>query len=296
MPIPTPNKDETKKDFIARCMSDEVMVSEYPDEKQRMAICSTQHAKETKSKHREVERMIIKRGVDMKVDSNKIGGYAARFNELSENLGGYQEIIRPSAFKKTLGENADVRCLIDHESRYVLGRTEAGTLRLWTDANGLRFECDMPDTSYAKDLQASIGRGDINQCSFGFSISKGGDKWNSTNTLREVLECRLFDVSVVTYPAYPQTSVSLRSWFTNRGIDYDKIMNLIYFDVKKDSLDEETRELITKVISEFKEFLPETIDQTEKDKIVVKEPENIDIVGIAARKARTLYEVLKLRS
>lgn len=142
----------------------------------------------------------------------KIVGYAAVFNEWSEPLGGggFREIIRPGAFSKSI-KTADVRALWNHDPNYVLGRTKSGTLKLTEDEKGLAIEITPPNTTWAKDLLESIRRGDVDQMSFGFRTVK--DRWSSENgqTIRELLEVELFDVSPVTFPAYPQTSVTVRS-------------------------------------------------------------------------------------
>jgi hypothetical protein len=140
--------------------------------------------------------------------SGGISGYAAVFNQLSEDLGGFREKILPGAFSRCLGSNPDVRCLFNHNSDALLGRTKAGTLRLSEDRTGLYFDCDLPDTQAGRDVRASIKRGDITQCSFGFTVQ--GQNWLENGTVRELTDVDLFDVSPVTYAAYPQTSVSAR--------------------------------------------------------------------------------------
>lgn len=154
-----------------------------------------------------------------------VEGHAAVFNRYSENLGGFVEQVAPTAFRKTVNE-ADVRALIDHDSRLILGRSASGTLRLSTDQVGLAYQVDMPDTSYARDLLVSMDRGDLNQSSFGFRVID--DEWGFTDqgfplrTLREV-SLHNGDVSVVTYPAYPQTdaNLALRSLATAKNLDID---------------------------------------------------------------------------
>ena len=143
-------------------------------------------------------------------DDEKIVGYAAVFNSFSQPIFGFRETIKPGAFKKTIRES-DVRALINHDPNYVLGRTSSRTLRLSEDEKGLRYIVTPPDTTFARDLVVSIKRGDITQSSFGFSVVK--DHWTgeSPNMTRELLEVKLFDVSSVTYPAYLQTEVSVRS-------------------------------------------------------------------------------------
>jgi HK97 family phage prohead protease len=140
----------------------------------------------------------------------KIAGHAAKFDVLSEDLGGFRERIAPGAFAQTI-KNGDVRALFNHDSNIVLGRNKAGTLRLSEDTAGLAFEVDVPQTQLVRDMVlAPIERGDVSQCSFGFFTLQ--DKWAKLDGewVRTLLEVELFDVSPVTYPAYPQTDVAVR--------------------------------------------------------------------------------------
>lgn len=146
-----------------------------------------------------------------------ITGYAAVFNSLSEDLGGFREMIAPGCFTRAIKE-CDVRALWNHNSDCVLGRTKSGTLRLSEDAHGLRIDCDPPDTQWARDLMASIERGDIDQMSFGFCVRQypdgsRGASWSVVDgeDIRTLLDVELYDVSPVTFPAYPDTTVGLRS-------------------------------------------------------------------------------------
>jgi len=143
----------------------------------------------------------------------KIVGHAAVFNKISEKLGWFREIILPGAFDDVL-EN-DVRALFNHDSNIVLGRTKSKTLQLRVDENGLYYEIELPDTQAARDLMISIERGDISQSSFGFSIASNGDEWKQDeekNDLRYIKKVkRLYDISPVTFPAYPDTDAAKRS-------------------------------------------------------------------------------------
>jgi len=138
-----------------------------------------------------------------------IRGYAAVFNELSVDLGGFRERIAPGAFARSVGDG-DVRALWDHDSKFVLGRTRAGTLALAEDERGLAVEIRPPDAGWTGDLLTSMRRGDVDQMSFGFFVRR--DKWLTEDglTVRVLEDVDLFDVSVVTYPAYPQTSAEAR--------------------------------------------------------------------------------------
>lgn len=162
------------------------------------------------------ERRFCKKAQVRVSASGVITGYAAVFNLLSEDLGGFRELILPGAFSQCLLGNPDVRALFNHDSNLLLGRTVAGTLRLSEDRAGLYFECDLPDTQAGRDVRASIKRGDLRECSFGFTVN--GQNWREekgtdgkTQTIRELTEVDVFDVSPVTYAAYPQTSVSARA-------------------------------------------------------------------------------------
>ena len=146
------------------------------------------------------------------VDDEKmiVEGYALRFNTLSNDLGGFVETISPEALKEA--DLSDVRCLIDHDSSKVLGRTTSETLELKVDDEGLYFRTQLPNTTYAKDLYENIRLGNINQCSFGFILDENGDEFEKREdglfkrTLRKIKS--LFDVSIVTYPAYNDTQVA----------------------------------------------------------------------------------------
>lgn len=139
-----------------------------------------------------------------------IYGYAAVFNELSEDLGGFREIIRPGAFERTL-KTADVRALLNHDSNYVLGRNRAGTLEVSEDERGLPVAITPPDTQWARDLVTSVKRGDVNQMSFQFMVKSEDWSQDERGVVRELRDVDLYDVSIVTYPAYPQTTAEVRS-------------------------------------------------------------------------------------
>lgn len=143
-------------------------------------------------------------------EKNILMGSAAVFNRKSEKLGWYIERIEPGAFDGILGD--DVRALFNHDPNFILGRNKSGTLRLSIDEDGLQYEIDLPDTQVARDLAVSIARGDVSQSSFAFQVGK--DRWEmeGSDEIRVIEKInRLYDVSPVTYPAYPDTNVAKRS-------------------------------------------------------------------------------------
>lgn len=143
--------------------------------------------------------------------AKSIKGHAAVFNRDSTEMYGFTERVAPGAFTRAIQED-DVRGLFNHNPDYVLGRKASKTLRLAEDVVGLGFEIDLPDTQCARDLAVSIERRDITGCSFSFTTR--ADQWvyNDDGTaMRTLLDLRLYDVGPVTFPAYPDTDVAVRS-------------------------------------------------------------------------------------
>jgi HK97 family phage prohead protease len=164
----------------------------------------------------EIERRFVP-ATEMRIakeaDVRKLVGHASVFNSASQDLGGFTEIIAPGAFKEAI-PRSDIRSLFNHNPDYVLGRMKAGTLSVSEDKIGLYSETTPPDTNFARDLLVSIDRGDIDQMSFAFSVAKNGDEWVFTDETctRTIFKFeQLYDVSPVTYPAYTDTSVAVRS-------------------------------------------------------------------------------------
>ena len=144
----------------------------------------------------------------------KITGHAAVFDKWSEDMYGFREKVAKGAFTRTIKDGDDVRALWNHDPNFVLGRTKSGTLRLSEDKVGLAIEIDAPTTQTIRDLVLEpMRRGDVDQMSFGFSVveenwKEGKDKEPDERTLIEV---DLYDVSPVTYPAYADTDVAVRT-------------------------------------------------------------------------------------
>jgi HK97 family phage prohead protease len=173
-----------------------------------------------------IERRFTEGAVELRSEGEgkpiKARGYAAMFGKRSANLGteSYQffEIIEPGAFDDVLKD--DVRALFNHDANLILARSKggSGTLTIGSDSVGLWYEFELPDTQAGRDLGVSLKRGDVDQSSFAFSLLSEGQKWETktegertiaTRTIKKV--ARLYDVSPVTYPAYPDTTVAMRS-------------------------------------------------------------------------------------
>lgn len=161
---------------------------------------------------------------DLRVEARGVArvirGYAIVFDRLSENLGGFREIIKPEAVDRTLNDGIDLRALVDHESTKLIGRISAGTLRVEKDGHGLRVEIDPPETTFGHDIVESIRRRDTTGMSFSFREvpDSGGWDFKTDPPTRIVEDMLVREVSVVTFPAYPSTEVALRSLEARRQI------------------------------------------------------------------------------
>lgn len=146
-------------------------------------------------------------------DKPVLVGHAAVFDTLSLEMWGMREQIAPGAFTESLGKD-DIRALWNHDAGAVLGRQQAGTLALSEDKTGLAVRIDVPDTQIGRDAVTSIERGDVSQMSFGFRVLE--DSWttddDSDMLIRTVEKVQLFEVSPVTFPAYPATDIDVRDF------------------------------------------------------------------------------------
>lgn len=182
----------------------------------------------------DVERRHLAQPVELRAVAGGPGllaGYAAKYMRYSQNLGGFVEQIAPGAFAKSLGDKVPVIARYNHDDNYLLGTTEAGTLRLLSDEVGLPYEVDLPDTSAGRDVSALAKRGDLRYSSFAFHTLE--DEWSVTEQgfpLRTLLNVQLVDVAPVNSPAYLDTSTGLRSLAVRIDVDPD--------DVNRVSLDE----------------------------------------------------------
>jgi len=151
-----------------------------------------------------------KEKLEFRDDAREISGYAILYNSKSKDLGGFVEIIDKRAFDSVNFD--DVYLFYQHNSNDVLGNTGAETLSLRNTEQGIYFKASLPDTSLGRDTYSLVKRGDLKGMSFGFSASE--DKWNLKEepAIRTVTKVeKLYEISVVTYPAYNDTKVSARA-------------------------------------------------------------------------------------
>lgn len=155
----------------------------------------------------------------------RIGGYAAMFNRMSQNLGGFVEVVRSTFFNKSRGDGwPDVMCRYNHDDNMLLGTTGAGTLRLAIDDTGLVYDVTPPNSR--ADVVELVGRGDVRKSSFAFRLPAEGDQWGLSDQgypLRELVTGQLVDTAPVNAPAYLDTSAGLRSLAAHVGADPEEV-------------------------------------------------------------------------
>jgi hypothetical protein len=219
MPMPTPKSDETKDEFIKRCMTDEVMLGEFPDEKQRYAVCLSQYQKGGEKKLAVVTREIRMAEIRALEPENEnemiVEGRAIVYDKptLMYEIDGrkYYEVIVKGAL-----DGADLRDVpfkYNHsDSVMVMARTRNKTLELIPDDEGLLIRAKLANTTAGRDLYELIKRGDIDKMSFAFTVAE--EAYDKETRTRKILRFkRIWDVSAVDTPAYPDTYIAARAYF-----------------------------------------------------------------------------------
>lgn len=223
MPLPEPQDDETEDEWMDRCMANDTMNEEYPDDSQRYAVCADMwENKDDDSGDNAMSDKLERRHagfdqLELREEGEGPGtleGHAAVFNEdtfIDDLLGGFNERIEPGAFADVLGD--DIRGLFNHNPDHLLGRTEAGTLELKEDDTGLWMQLELPDTPIGRQVATSVKRGDITGQSFSFMVAE--QSWHENDNedepdLRVIHKySRVDDVGPVTFPAYEATDIDV---------------------------------------------------------------------------------------
>jgi hypothetical protein len=165
----------------------------------------------------EIERRFQKRSRSATETNGKyVSGYAATFNNVAD-IGLWLEVIRPGAFKRAISQKQDVKCLVNHDPSQIIGRTKNNTLALTEDSKGLKFRCGpVPNTRVGQDLLTLLSNQTLSECSYAFLVPPGGDRWSivpdgngKRRDMRTLIDVDLADVSVVTYPACPNTQADI---------------------------------------------------------------------------------------
>jgi HK97 family phage prohead protease len=191
-------------------------------------------------------------------DGMTFTGYASVFNSPSQDLGGFIEYVAPGAFKRSLQSRNEVKLLWNHDSGEPLASLRGGTMQLVEDDRGLKVTAQLPNTTRGRDIAELLRTKVIDSMSFGFNVIK--DTWSRDGQTRTLDSVRLFEVSIVSFPAYEATTAQVRSQPT---INPDQLADALLKLESGEELDEENANLITEVVNKLKatpEATEEVID------------------------------------
>ena len=207
-------------------------------------------------------------------------GYAAKFDQPSENLGGFVEYVERGAFSRSLKSRNDVMLLWNHDAGEPLASTRSGTMKLTEDEVGLRVEARLPQTTRGKDLAILLRDGIVGKMSFGFNVIK--DAWNSEGTERRLKSVRLFEVSAVVWPAYTSTSASVRGLdkvAQRAAVDADELADVMLKIEEGSDLTPDQAELMKSVVDRLAPAPAETVSEpTPEPSLLAVKQKQLDLL------------------
>jgi uncharacterized protein len=180
-------------------------------------------------------------------DGMTFTGYASVFNSPSEDLGGFIEYVAPGAFKRSLQSRNEVKLLWNHDSGEPLASLRGGTMQLVEDERGLKVTAQLPNTTRGRDVAELLRTKVIDSMSFGFNVIK--DTWSRDGQTRTLESVRLFEVSVVSFPAYGATTATVRS---APSINPDELADALLKLESGEELDTKSADLISDVVNKLK--------------------------------------------
>jgi HK97 family phage prohead protease len=199
------------------------------------------------SKEPEVRTNSVDFEIRAEEDGMTFSGYASVFNSPSEDLGGFIEYVAPGAFKRSLQSRNEVKLLWNHDSGEPLASLRGGTMQLVEDEVGLRVTAKLPNTTRGRDIAELLRTKVIDSMSFGFNVIR--DSWSRDGQTRTLESVRLFEASIVAFPAYSSTSATVRSKPT---INADELADALLKLESGEELDEANASLITDVVNKLK--------------------------------------------
>jgi HK97 family phage prohead protease len=180
-------------------------------------------------------------------DGMTFTGYASVFNSPSEDLGGFIEYVAPGAFKRSLQSRNEVKLLWNHDAGEPLASLRGGTMQLVEDEIGLKVTAQLPNTTRGRDVAELLRTKVIDSMSFGFNVIR--DSWSRDGQTRTLESVRLFETSIVSFPAYSSTTATVRSQPT---INPDQLADALLRLESGEELDEANATLITEVVNKLK--------------------------------------------
>lgn len=212
-------------------------------------------------------------------DGMTFEGYAAVFNSDSEPLP-FTERVAPGAFRRTLRERSDIKLLWNHDVGEILGSTRSGSLKLWEDGKGLRVQAQLPDTQRGRDTAELLRSGMVDSMSFGFTVPEGGAEWSEDGRVRTLKSVRLFEVSIVAFPAYSATAGTatvrgLAKLAQRASVDVDALADALMKLDNGEQITDDERQIIDTVLDELAPK-PEATVEPEADEADAEQPAEDD--------------------
>ena len=249
---PVERMQELAKSLIARMSTEETMNKENKWLDVARAIQLKIDGPQPESKEPEVRTNSVDFEVRAEGDGMTFTGYASVFNSPSEDLGGFVEYVAPGAFKRSLQSRNEVKLLWNHDAGEPLASLRGGTMQLVEDNRGLKVTAQLPNTTRGRDIAELLRTKVIDSMSFGFNVIR--DSWSSDGKTRTLESVRLFEASIVSFPAYSQTTATVRSKPT---INPDELADALLKLESGEELDSKSADLITDVVAKLK-AQPET--------------------------------------
>jgi HK97 family phage prohead protease len=249
---PSKRAAQRTKDYadsvVARIRAEETNSMDNKDKWLKVARAIALKIDGPQTKEPEVRTNSVDFEVRAEGDGMTFTGYASVFNSPSEDLGGFIEYVAPGAFKRSLQSRNEVKLLWNHDSGEPLASLRGGTMQLVEDNRGLKVTATLPQTSRGRDVAELLRAKIIDSMSFGFNVIK--DSWASDGKTRTLESVRLFEVSIVSFPAYEATTAQVRSG--NQTINPDQLADALLKLESGEELDEANANLITDVVNKLK--------------------------------------------
>jgi HK97 family phage prohead protease len=246
-PDPMSRMKNLANNLIARINNEEPMTKENKWLDVARAIALKIDGPKPETKEQEVRTNSVDFEVRAEGDGMSFTGYASVFNSPSEDLGGFVEYVAPGAFKRSLQSRNEVKLLWNHDSGEPLASLRGGTMQLVEDEVGLRVTAKLPNTTRGRDIAELLRTKVIDSMSFGFNVIK--DSWSRDGQTRTLESVRLFEASIVSFPAYSATTATVRSATT---INPDQLAEALLKLESGEELDEANADLITDVVNKLK--------------------------------------------
>lgn len=296
--MPKPKDDESKEEFVKRCMSNDVMKDEYEDKDQRLAVCYdlwdkseeksipvTDNSEPPEPVEVKLSNDIEKRFTDFteyrvtEDDKPHIQGFVTVYKKLSDPIWNFNEKMRTGAFKESLDDESIIKkSYFNHDPNIVLGNTENDSVTFTDKKQGIWLDTIPPATQAANDVVVLVRDGYVNHASFAFTVTE--EKWSGTldNPIREIIKGVFHEGGPVSDAAYPQTSVNVRAMYQGLGIDFKAIRsNVARYHLGIEMTTEEM-DVLKRTADKLNEALNSTTDSGESEEETVARAKRMEAI------------------